>query len=109
MESLVGKSLVKQTEAHGEPRFAMLETIREYAGERLIAAGEKERLRERHRDYFLALAEEAEPKLKVRSKPSGCSVWTRSMRTCGRVWTGASQSGSGRRSSVVRGAATVLV
>ena len=63
LESLVGKSLVKQTEAHGEPRFAMLETIREYAGDKLIAAGDEERVRERHRDYFLALAEEAEPKL----------------------------------------------
>ena len=63
VESLVGKSLVQQTEAHGEPRFAMLETIREYAGERLLAAGESGRVRERHRDYFLALAEEAVPKL----------------------------------------------
>ncbi len=64
VESLVNKSLVKQSEAHGQPRLAMLETIHEYARERLIAAGEAERLRERHRDHFLALAEEAEPKLK---------------------------------------------
>jgi predicted ATPase/DNA-binding winged helix-turn-helix (wHTH) protein len=63
VESLVGKSLVKQTEARGEPRFAMLETIREYARDRLIAAGDEERVRERHRDYFLSLAEQAEPKL----------------------------------------------
>jgi predicted ATPase/DNA-binding winged helix-turn-helix (wHTH) protein len=63
LESLVGKSLVNETEAHGEPRFAMLETIREYASERLMAAGEADRVRNRHRDYFLALAEEAEPKL----------------------------------------------
>jgi tetratricopeptide (TPR) repeat protein len=41
----------------------MLETIREYARDRLIAAGEAERMRERHRAFFLALAEEAEPKL----------------------------------------------
>ena len=63
IESLVGKSLVKQTEATGEPRFAMLETIREYAAERLVAAGEEERVKERHRDNFLSLAEQAEPKL----------------------------------------------
>ena len=44
VESLVSKSLLKQTDAHGEPRFAMLETLREYAGERLRAAGEEERL-----------------------------------------------------------------
>ena len=63
VESLVDKSLVNETETHGEPRFAMLETIREYAGERLVAAGEDERVRERHLAYFLALAEETEPKL----------------------------------------------
>jgi len=63
IESLAGKSLVKQTEATGEPRFAMLETIREYATERLVAAGEEERIKERHRDNFLSLAEQAEPKL----------------------------------------------
>ena len=44
-ESLVGKSLLKETEADGEPRFAMLETIREYAGEKLVAAGEEQRVR----------------------------------------------------------------
>ena len=64
VESLVGKSLLKQTDANGEPRFAMLETIREYAGNRLHAADEAERLQERHRDYFLALSEVAEPNLK---------------------------------------------
>lgn len=44
VESLVGKSLVKQTETHGEPRFAMLEMIREYAMERTIIAGEQQRV-----------------------------------------------------------------
>lgn len=63
VESLVGKSLLSQPEAEGEPRFTMLETIGEYADERLIAAGEAECVRDRHRTYFLALAEEAEPKL----------------------------------------------
>jgi len=63
LESLVGKSLVRPTEADGDPRFTMLETIREYAWERLVDAGESEGLRERHRDCFLALVEDAEPKL----------------------------------------------
>ena len=63
LESLVGKSLVKQSEAHGEPRFTMLETIREYARDRLIAAGGEERMQERHWECFLALAEKAEPNL----------------------------------------------
>ena len=49
--------------ADGEPRFSMLETIREYALERLEESGEAEAMRERHAGYFLALAEAAEPEL----------------------------------------------
>ena len=110
MESLVGKSLVKQTEADGEPRFAMLETIREYAGERLIAAGDEERVRERHRDYFLALAEEAEPKLIGAEQ----AEWLQRLEEehenlrAALNWS-LMESGIGRRSSALRGAATVLV
>ncbi len=42
----------------------MLETIREFAVERLEANGEADELRRRHADYFVALAEEAEPEVK---------------------------------------------
>jgi predicted ATPase/class 3 adenylate cyclase len=63
VESLVDKSLVHETETHGEPRYSMLETIREYAGERLVIAGEFESVCVRHRDMFLMLAEHAESKL----------------------------------------------
>ncbi len=59
LQSLVDKSLVR----HTENRFWMLETIREYAGERLEASGETEALRRRHAQQFLALAEEAGPHL----------------------------------------------
>jgi predicted ATPase/class 3 adenylate cyclase/DNA-binding CsgD family transcriptional regulator len=60
--SLVDKSLLQQVELHmgEEPRFAMLETIREYALERLESHGETETARRAHAAYFLALAEEAE-------------------------------------------------
>jgi predicted ATPase/DNA-binding XRE family transcriptional regulator len=46
-----------------EPRFAMLETIRAYGLERLEESGEGEEIRERHADYFVALAERATPQL----------------------------------------------
>ena len=57
MTSLLEKSLVRQ---EGEmPRFSMLETIREYAIEKLDEQGETEMTRERHADAVLAFAEEA--------------------------------------------------
>jgi predicted ATPase len=60
LASLVDKSLVRQN----EDRFWMLETIREYAAERLDAAGESPAVRRRHAAHFLALAEDAEPHLR---------------------------------------------
>lgn len=65
LASLVDKSLVQQTEQSGEPRFVMLETIHEYAWERLEAAGEVAMMRRRHAEYFVALAERAEPELRM--------------------------------------------
>lgn len=46
------------------PRHTMLETIREYAGELLQRSGEDAALARRHADFFLALAEDAEPQLR---------------------------------------------
>ncbi len=61
MSALVNKSLVKQqADIQHEARFTMLETVREYALERLEESGELERLRRRHAAYFLKMAEEAE-------------------------------------------------
>jgi predicted ATPase/class 3 adenylate cyclase len=60
LQSLVDKNLVRFTEA----RFWMLETIREYAAEQLSQSDEVEKLERRHAEYFLALAEEAEPKVR---------------------------------------------
>jgi predicted ATPase/DNA-binding CsgD family transcriptional regulator len=62
--SLVGKSLLQRQESPlGGPRFHMLETIREYAGQMLDESAEPEQIRERHADYFLNLVEEAIPQL----------------------------------------------
>jgi predicted ATPase/DNA-binding CsgD family transcriptional regulator len=59
--SLVGKSLLQRQEGQpGEQRFMMLETIREYAREKLEEAGELESIGDRHLDYFVRFAEDAE-------------------------------------------------
>jgi predicted ATPase/class 3 adenylate cyclase len=47
-----------------QPRYRLLETIRQYARDKLLAAGESERIRDRHLDFYLAFAEEAEPHLR---------------------------------------------
>ena len=61
VESLVEKSLLRHEEGPaGEPRFVMLETIQEYARERLAESGEAEELRQRHAEYFRQVAEAME-------------------------------------------------
>jgi predicted ATPase/DNA-binding NarL/FixJ family response regulator len=62
--SLVDKNLVGQAKTEGsEARFELLETIREFGLEALMAAGEFERTADLHARFFLLLAEEAEPHL----------------------------------------------
>jgi predicted ATPase/DNA-binding NarL/FixJ family response regulator len=60
---LVDKSLVVVDEEPVEARYRLLDTVRQYAGEQLEAAGETAEMRERHLDFYLALAERAEPEL----------------------------------------------
>ena len=60
--SLADKSLVVDAGSH-ERRFTMLQIVREYALERLGAAGEENDLRTRHATYFAGVAEEGEPEL----------------------------------------------
>jgi len=62
-ESLVEKNLVHRTAAAGEPSYAMLETIREFAEQRLEECGEADRVRQQHARYYLEMAEKAEPEL----------------------------------------------
>jgi DNA-binding CsgD family transcriptional regulator len=70
--ALVDKSLVRQELGAGsEARYFMLETIREFALERLVASGEEEAARQAHAAYYIALAEQADPHLIV----PGQEVW----------------------------------
>lgn len=64
LESLVNKSLVQCHDTSDETRFSMLETLREYAWEQLGERGEEDDTRRRHAEYFVSLAEEAEPHLR---------------------------------------------
>ncbi len=62
--SLTDQSLLRpQQQSMGEPRFALLETVREYALECLEASGETATIRRAHAECYLALAERAEPEL----------------------------------------------
>ena len=64
LSALVDQSLVQRIEdINGEPRFTMLETVREYALEQLESSGELSDVRQRHANHFSALAEKAEPQL----------------------------------------------
>ena len=68
LTSLADKSLVAAAVEGERTRYRLLETVREYAGDRLEELGEGERVRERHQTYFLAFAEEAEPNLTGREQ-----------------------------------------
>lgn len=60
---VVDRSLVVAQERGGEVRYRLLETIRQYASEKLEASEEAEAVRERHAKFFLRFAGEAEPHL----------------------------------------------
>jgi len=61
--SLVDQSLIRTVDAPGEPRFQMLDTIREFAAEQLVARGEADAIRDRHARWFLELTEGLAPQL----------------------------------------------
>ena len=118
LASLVDKSLVRQRDgAEGEPRFGLLETIREFALERLEQSGELDELRRRHAVRFLELVEAAEPELtranqalwldrldeendNIRAAFSGQSAPARSSSRCG--WPALSSASGAREGSCAR-------
>jgi non-specific serine/threonine protein kinase len=64
LASLVEQGLVRTvSSADGEPRFTMLETVREYAAEQLRASDEHDDVRRRHAEFFANLASRTEPGL----------------------------------------------
>jgi non-specific serine/threonine protein kinase len=73
--SLVDSTLVRLEEPiPGEPRYQMLETVREFGLEELAASGEEEDIRRRHAAWCLALAERAEPELLRAEQRQWCGL-----------------------------------
>ena len=68
--SLVDKSLLRTEDPlHGQPRFTMLQVVRDFALEKLDALGETERLRRAHADYYEGVIIAAEPALRRDPRP----------------------------------------
>ncbi len=105
--SLIDKSLLQQTGLESEePRFAMLETIREYGLERLEASSKAEVTQRSHAEYFLTLAERAEPEVRSAQQITWIArlehehdnlrealrwfiaqeAWEKALRLCGAWW-----------------------
>ena len=63
LEQLINKSIVFKEEKEGGTRYHLLETMRQYANEKLVDAEESDPLRDRHLEYFVNLAETASPHL----------------------------------------------
>jgi predicted ATPase/class 3 adenylate cyclase len=76
LSSLVDKSLLRvEVPGQGESRFSMLETIREFAHDRLEATGELEAIRQRHGEYFLRRAIDAESHLTGTDQSKWLDYW----------------------------------
>jgi predicted ATPase/DNA-binding SARP family transcriptional activator len=63
LTQLVDKSLLTTDTSSGEPRYYRLETIQQFARQKLVASGKEEQICSRHLHYFLKLARTAEPEL----------------------------------------------
>lgn len=63
LDQLADQSLVRRLPDFDEPRFLMLQTIRDFALDQLQASGEAPAIKDRHVQVFIALAKEAQPNL----------------------------------------------
>ncbi|MBI1743532.1 tetratricopeptide repeat protein [Candidatus Acetothermia bacterium] len=77
LTQLADKSLVVVEESSDQRRYRLLETVRQYAQQKLREAGEAVALSVQHREYFLALSEEADSKINTVEQP----FWLNSLKT----------------------------
>ncbi|MDQ3915964.1 MAG: DUF4062 domain-containing protein [Actinomycetota bacterium] len=69
LDSLMRKSLLRREDVPGaDPRFSMLNTLKEYAGDKLREDGEEDAIARRHMAYFLDLAERAAARLRKKDQ-----------------------------------------
>lgn len=105
LASLVDKSLLRREEAGAsvaEPRLAMLETIREYALERLTAEGELDALCGKHAAYYLKLAEEAEPQMFSPAQQAWFTVLERELANVRAIFTWGIETGGHEAEAALR-------
>ncbi len=79
LTSLIDKSLVVVETRGGATRYRLLETVRQYAREKLREANEAQVYARRHRDWFLQVAEQADPKVRSRDQLEWCERLERDM------------------------------
>jgi non-specific serine/threonine protein kinase len=83
LSRLVDKSLVLVAEQDRQTRYTMLETVRQFAREKLEESGEEPKVRRRHAEHYLAFAEGAEPELLGKDQ----GLWLQRLRTeFGNLW-----------------------
>ena len=98
LESLAAQSLLRHdVAADGEPRFWMLQTIREFAREQLRLRGEADAVCARHAAYHLRLAETAEPECAAASRAAGRSGSRRRRPISRQRCAGSTRVANGRR------------
>ena len=70
VSELVEKSLVEMRESGDTARYRLLETVRQYANERLVERGEADESKKRHAEFFFSLVAEAEPHMLTARRPA---------------------------------------
>ena len=103
VESLLDQSPIHQTEIgrrdDGEPRFDMLETVREFGLERLEASGLAKAARDRHAEYFQRFAEAVEPELSGRRQREGVALLEAELANLRAAWCGLASGNAPSRPS----------
>ena len=109
MSHLIDKSLVFVTEQEGpDVRYRLLETVRQYAHEKLLADEDASRVSARHTRYYLRLAEECEPRINTRDRQTCLALLEREHSNMRMATERASRAGETRR-RITTGDRSVLV